>query len=79
MPHTFHSNFSGPDQVALVAHEDDGKVFCLAGASQCDTELGSRVEAGSVGDGVDNDVSTPHLQAVFLRGAVLPLLTGSET
>lgn len=30
---TFHSHFSGADQVALVSYEDDGKVFCLAGAA----------------------------------------------
>lgn len=76
---TFHSNLSGPDQVALVTHEDDGNVFGLASASQRDTELRGRVEAGAVGDGVNNDISTPNLQTVVLRGGVLPLLTGRET
>lgn len=42
---TFHGNFSGPDQVALVSHEDDGKVFGLAGAPQRDAELSSRIKA----------------------------------
>lgn len=79
MTPTFHSDFSGPDQVALVAHKDDGKVFGLAGASQRDTELSGGVEAGAVGDGVDDDVSTPDLQTVFLRGDVVLLLTGRET
>lgn len=79
MTPTFHSDFSGPDQVALVAHEDDGKVFGLAGTSQRNTELGGGVEAGAVGDGVDDDVSTPNLQTIVLRGVVLPLLTGTET
>lgn len=79
MTPTFDSDFSGPDQVALVAHEDDGKVFGLAGASERDTELRGGVEAGAVGDRVDDDISTPHLQTVVLRGAVLPLLRGRET
>lgn len=30
---TLHGDLSGPDQVTLVAHEDDGNVFGLAGAS----------------------------------------------
>lgn len=76
---TFYSDFSGPDQVTLVAHEDDGKVFGLAGASQRDTELRGRIEAGAVRDGVHDDVSTPNLQTVDLRGVVLRLLTGRDT
>lgn len=75
---TFYSNFSGPDQVALVAHEDDGKVFGLAGTPQRDTELRGGVEAGAVRDGVHDDVSTPNLQTVDLRGVVLRLLTGRD-
>lgn len=78
MTPTFHSNFSGPDQVALVAHEDDGNVFGLAGASQRDAELRGGVEAVAVGDGVNDDISTPNLQTVVLRGVVLPLLTGGR-
>lgn len=76
---TFHSNFSGPDQVALVAHKDDGNVFGLAGASQRDAEFRGGVEAGAVRDGVNNDISAPDLQTVVLRGVVLPLLAGGGT
>lgn len=76
---TFHSNFSGSDQVALVAHEDDGNVFGLAGASQGDAELRGRVKAGAVSDGINNDISTPNLQTGILRGAVLSLQIGRQT
>lgn len=79
MTPTFHGNFSGPDQVAFVAHEDDGNVFGLACASQCDAELRGRVEAGAVGDGVNNDIGAPDVKAVVLGGDVLPLLTGGGT
>lgn len=79
---TLHSDLSGPDQVTLIAHEDDGNVFCLSDASQGDAELGSGVEAGAVGHGIHNNVRVPNLQTVFLRGATATaaptFLTGGQ-
>lgn len=77
---TLHSDLSGPDQVTLIAHKDDGNVFCLADAAQGDAELGSGVEAGAVSHGIHDDVRVPNLQTVFLRGATAAptFLTGGQ-
>lgn len=66
---TFHGDFPAAGQVGFVADQDDGHVVSLVRAPQLNAELRRALKAAPVCDGIDDDVGTAHLQALFLLPA----------
>lgn len=75
-PLTRNRHFPAPHQVTFVANQNYRNVLCLPGPAELDSQLGGLLKAGSVCDGVDDEVGVPNLHAMVLEPLVLPLMKG---
>lgn len=73
-PLTWYRHFPAPHQVTFVANQDYRDVLGLPGPAELNPQLRRLLEAGSVRDGVDDQVGIPDLHAVVLQPLTLPLI-----